>query len=315
MSGLKPSVYLFYGDDELAIREAVADMKRRMGDSATADLDYTRFDPRSHSLAELAQVCASVPFLASRRLVVVEDASRLASTAEARAQLDLLLSSLTEATALVLIDETDLTRRKALTEYRERSHLFHWAQKHPQMSLAQLFLRRRGREFVAWLIQRCQAIGGEIDPQAAQRLASYVLDDPDRADQELHKLLDYVDRARPIHSEDVELLTPLTSQSDVFALVDALGNREANQALAHLHRLLADEDPLFALAMIVRQFRLILQAREAIDTGLNPRRSSRRHGFRDCEGRGSSTALHAATIARHISTVGRDRLRRQERRH
>jgi DNA polymerase-3 subunit delta len=271
MSEPKPSLYFFYGDDVLAMREAVADMRRRLGDSATADLNFAHFGAKSSDLTELAQVCASAPFLASRRLIVVDDAGRLATTSEARAQVETLLGSLTETTALVLIDQIDLTRRTALSDFRKRSHLFRWTQDHPESSHVQLFSRKRGGEFVSWMIQRCQALGGEIDGPAAQTLAGYVLDDPDRADQELHKLLDYVDRSRPIRIEDVELLTPLTSQSDVFAMVDALGNRQSSQALAHLHRLLIDEDPMFALAMIVRQFRLILQAREALDSGLNPR--------------------------------------------
>jgi DNA polymerase-3 subunit delta len=99
------------------------------------------------------------------------------------------------------------------------------------------------------------------------------------ADQELRKLADFVDMARPITAADVEALTPLTNQSDVFAMVDSLGNRQGQQALAHLHKLLADEDPMFAFAMIVRQFRLIIQAREALDAGLNPREVLDAHAF------------------------------------
>lgn len=119
-------------------------------------------------------------------------------------------------------------------------------------------------------MEHCKDLGGEIEPTAAHMLAEFVAEDPLLADQELKKLLDYIDRQRPIVMDDVELLTPFHGQSNVFAMVDAIGLRHGKDAQHHLHRLLEDSDPHYAFAMIVRQFRLILQAREALDNGQNP---------------------------------------------
>jgi len=119
-------------------------------------------------------------------------------------------------------------------------------------------------------VQRCEAKGGSIEAGAAQLLAELADDDAERADQELAKLLDYVDYARPIRAEDVERLTPFHSQADIFDTVDALGRRDARTALARLQRLLENQDPHYAFVMIIRQFRLLLRAREALDAGQNP---------------------------------------------
>lgn len=279
MSGSLPTVYLFYGDDELAIHEAVASIRAKLGDPATADLNTTRFDVKSHDLGAIAEACGSSPFLAPRRVVIVEEAGRLARSAESRQQLENMLVGLPTSTALVLLDPIDLSRRSSLGQYQKRSFIYQWTQTHPGLSFVQLFGRKRGQAFVRWLVQRAHEHDAVIENDAAQRLATYVGDDPHMADQELRKLADYVDLSRPITSADVEALTPLISQSDVFAMVDSLGNRQGRQALAHLHKLLADEDPMFAFAMIVRQFRLIIQAREALDAGLNPREVIDTHAF------------------------------------
>jgi DNA polymerase III delta subunit len=53
-------------------------------------------------------------------------------------------------------------------------------------------------------------------------------------------------------------------------MVDALGAGDGPRALALLHRLLEDESPRYAFSMITRQFRLLLQAREAMDDGRDP---------------------------------------------
>jgi DNA polymerase-3 subunit delta len=279
MSDGKPTVYLFYGDDDLAMEEAVTSMKDNLGDPSTADLNFTRFNPNSMHLGALAETCASAPFLASRRVVVVDDAGHLARSPDARDQLQEILISIPPSTALVLLEPVDLSRRTALANHQKRSFLYKWTQAHSDRAYVQLCARKRGAAFVKWLTQRADEMGCDLQVEAAQRLATYVLDDPHLADQELRKLADYVDLARPITVEDVESLTPLTSQSDVFAMVDALGSRQGQQALSHLHKLLADENPMFAFAMIVRQFRLILQAREALDAGLNPREVLNTHSF------------------------------------
>jgi DNA polymerase-3 subunit delta len=274
-----PTVYLFYGDDDFVMEEAVAQIKDKLGDPATADLNTTRFDLKAQDLGALAEACGAAPFLAQRRVVIVEDAGHLTRSAEARQKLDRTMLDLPASTALVLLDPVDLSRRTSLAKHQKRSFLYQWTQDNPDRAFVQLCARKRGQAFARWLVQRAQDLGVEIEPDAAERLATYVLDDPHLADQELRKLADYVDMSRPITAGDVEDLTPLTSQSDVFAMVDSLGNRQGQQALAHLHNLLADEDPMFAFAMIVRQFRLILQAREALDNGLNPHEVLNTHAF------------------------------------
>ena len=128
-------------------------------------------------------------------------------------------------------------------------------------------------------MNRCQSLGGEIEPAAAHLLAESVAEDLFLANQELTKLLDYVDRKRPIEINDVERLTPFHGQSDVFAMVDALGQRRGQEALQRLRQLLEDKDPKYAFAMIVRQFRLLLRAREALDLGLNTQQVLRVHPF------------------------------------
>jgi DNA polymerase-3 subunit delta len=48
-------------------------------------------------------------------------------------------------------------------------------------------------------------------------------------------------------------------------MVDAVGQRRGPQAMRELRKLLEKEDPLYVLGMIVRQFRLMLLARELLD--------------------------------------------------
>ncbi len=262
MPGQPPRVYLLYGDDEVAQSEFLHRLKERLGDSATASLNVQAFEAEGLDLALLEAACAALPFLASRRLVVLRRPSALLhSEGKQGRRLMALLDSLPPTTALVLLEPGDL---------RDDSPLRRWAEANPEAAFVRALSIPRGEAFTRWLVQRCQAMGGQIEPAAAALLAQSVSDDPALALKELEKLLDYVGRERAIRTSDVELLTPYRGQSDVFAMVDALGAGDSRQAQAHLHRLLQEDSPRYAFAMITRQFRLLIQAREALDDGQDP---------------------------------------------
>ena len=62
-------------------------------------------------------------------------------------------------------------------------------------------------------------------------------------------------------------MVPYVQSADViFNMVDALGQRNAQNAALYLHRLLdTGEHPLSIFGMVVRQFRLLIQTRWLID--------------------------------------------------
>ena len=123
------------------------------------------------------------------------------------------------------------------------------------------------------MVERIQEMarefGGQITPQAAALLSSLVDGDPRAFNQEIQKLLAYVNYQRAIEPEDVELLTADIGQGNIFAMVDALGNQNGRQAMSMLQRLLEGKESGMIFPMVVRQFRLILLAREVLDNGGN----------------------------------------------
>lgn len=260
--------------------EAVRELRGRFSQE-TAALNTESFEGGKLDFARLEEASLSAPFLADRRLVILEDADQLTRHKAGRERLLSLLDRVPATTALVLLVPVELHRKNDLSRFKRSSALLEWAQRgeNQDRSYVQACVRRSGHAFVKWAIARARHHGGEIEPQAAQLLANYVADDPRLANQELRKLLDYVDRGRPVFIEDVERLTPLYGQSDVFAMVDAVGSRDVRRALAHLHDLLRDEEPRYAFAMIVRQFRLLIQAKEAFEAGLDPVQAMSEHPF------------------------------------
>ena len=270
MADAKPTIYLFHGDDLLARNEHVARLLKKQGDGANASMNVQRFSTDSASLGEVSQACAALPFLSGRRIILLDRPGRWCSDTERWERFRELLEAVPSSTALVLLEPGVLA---------PASRLLAWAEAHAPAVYIRALPAPRGKDFVAWVIKRAQAHDVAIDPEAAQVLAELVGEDAEGADQELAKLRDYVNGEHPIRVEDVEQLTSFHGQTDIFTMVDALGKRDARTALHRLQRLLQEEDPHYAFVMVIRQFRLLLRAREALDAGQNPVQALGVHPF------------------------------------
>jgi len=271
--------YYFYGDDDYAIEQAVKSLKSKMGEPSAASMNITEYDGGSMSLQELRETTLSMPFLNERRLVILNHLEHLRLGKEIVSDIVELLGLLPDTTALVFTDKLEKTGEKAIAAFQGRSPWLKWVDTHPQSGYARLFLRREGAQFVTWMRTYCKERGGDIEIPAAQLLASLVADNAQLATLELDKLMAYTSNERGIQVADVEQLTPYNGESDIFDMVDAIGNRQGQIASKHLHRLLEDQDPMFVFLMIARQFRLILQVREALDAGENPAQAVKMHPF------------------------------------
>ena len=267
MTESKPTVYIFHGDDEFAISQAVNALFAQMGDPSTAEMNTTRLDGRSLNLDELVRATRSMPFLADRRLVLLADPLGAMKSPKTRERFKEILAGVPESTALVIAIHKPLVdpraRRRGTQHWLEK-----WAATQPG---GRVFLREfslpKGAAMSGWIQQQARERGGEFNRQAAELLGSYVGDDPRLAVQEIEKLLAYVNYARPVEPDDVEHLVPYAGETSVFDMVDALGRRDGRTALQLLHRLLEQDDPLRLFGMVTRQFRLLLLTRELLDAG------------------------------------------------
>lgn len=261
-----PEIYLFDGDDDFAIDESIAKLTNRLGDATIAGMNTTRLDGRSTTLSQLRDAAAAVPFLASKRLVILSyPTARYKEKAEQAEFLSYLESSKTTA-KLVLVAYGFLTDEREKRDGR-LNWLERWASS-PEQS-RRVYVRHHpqpgGALMVKWIQDHVKSMGGQITPQAAVSLASQVGDDTRLASQEITKLLTYVNFSRPLEPDDVEHLTPLTAKIGDFDFVNAIRDRDQRKAQALLHRSLEDEDPINLFQRIVSQVRALLVAREIYD--------------------------------------------------
>ncbi len=267
-SAEKPVVYIFHGDDPFAIRHHLDGIIKQMGDPTIADLNTSRLDGRQSNDDELRSAANAMPFLAERRLVIVTHPFARLTTDATRKRFLALLDGLPPTTALVLVVEDVLERSKWKSLPQIETNWMHkWLSKAGSRALYRLCKLPTFNEMPEWIRKEARRLGGQFNLDAASALVAHIGNDTQLASQEITKLLTYVDFKRPVQVDDVEEMTAQSGQADVFAMVDALAGGNTRQAIALLHRLIEEQEPISLFGMIVRQFRLLLQAREVIDEG------------------------------------------------
>jgi len=258
--------YILHGDDDLSIDEAVSKIQAEMGDDPNADMNTSHFDGSSASVPEILGAVTSYPFLSERRLVIVKGligwitrkgAGQTGKDSVAR--LNDELPHLPDYSRLVLVERGTIKDNNAVMKVAKGQdngyiHAF-TAPKDP----------------TSWILDRARReYETRIDNRAAAALAAVTGDDLRRADNELVKLVNYVGTEdRPITEDDVATLTPYVPEANIFKMVDAIAEGRGQLALDLMHRLLADkkQDPFGLYGMIVRQFRLLLLAKEHLVSG------------------------------------------------
>lgn len=113
-----PAVYIFHGDDETAIREAVSNLQKKLGEPTTAEMNTTRLEGNL-SFEAIRGAAQAMPFLTERRLVVVTNCAKSFSTPDLKTRFTQFLSEVPASTALVLVETTPLEDKHWLMKWAD----------------------------------------------------------------------------------------------------------------------------------------------------------------------------------------------------
>lgn len=263
-------LYILYGPDDFSLNQLLEGIKKGLGDAAALAVNTTTFDGQQVSLEQLRTAAETVPFLAEKRLVIING---LLSRFEVRRRVDrrrkappvtdmekeyrslaTALGKLPESTVVVLV-ERELTNGNPL--FREIA----------SKAVVKTFPLLKDAQLRQWVQQRVTEEGGQISPRAAELLARLVGNNLWVTIGEIEKLLLYVS-GRRIDEKDVRLTVGYTQQTDVFAMVDAIVEGKTEAAERLLQQLLHQgASPAYLLFMLSRQLRMIVRSRELRNQG------------------------------------------------
>ena len=207
--------------------------------SAEGDLAVERIDGETADLARIVEAVTSLPFLASKKLVVLRAPSAQKQFVE---QVVAILSSVAETTDVIIV-EPKLDKRSAYYKFLKKStDLTEYAE-----------LDSNG--LAAWLQRLAKEEGGAISSNDARYLIDRVGLNQQILFNEIKKLLIY---APTVSREAIDALTEAEPQSTIFQLLEAAfaGNAQRALDLYQEQRALKVEAPQI-IAMLAWQLHIL----------------------------------------------------------
>lgn len=227
---------------QLALRQQIADFGAEHGDMAIEQVDG-----EDASYDRLCEVLQSMPFLASKKLVVLRTPGAQKQFAEA---VQTLLEQVGDETDVIIV-EPKLDKRSSYYKYLKAHTNF---QEYTELDAAGL---------ARWLVEQAAAQQGALSTSDARYLVERCGAHQQLLGNELQKLLLY---DAQVTRKTIDLLTEPHPQSTIFQLLDALFAGRTAQAIA-----LYDEqrqlkvEPQQIIAMLAWQLHIVALVKAAED--------------------------------------------------
>ena len=250
------SNYTLFGTEIYLRHQILTALFQHLGDRDA--LDMSRFDLSEVDLDLILDEADSFSFFADKRVIIVENAQALvATTAKTKisetAQKRLLAyfdNPNPSSLIIWLVETTQLDKRKKLTKALQTQTTF--------IDILPL----NESQVAHYVRDYAKDAGIKLQPKVLEALLVRVNYQLSVAMSELLKLQQYAQGEKPLTVEVVNRLVPRSLETDVFELVSAVVQHQSAKAV-QIYRdlILAKNEPIALHALLVSQFRLLIQVK------------------------------------------------------
>lgn len=272
---LNTMLFFIHGEDTYRSRQKLAELKNEFKRKlATSDFSITVLDGEKLTLEDFREAVATSSFLAKKRFIIIENLLSKNSQLNLKKNIAKYLyeENIQLDNSVVFWEAKDFQKKNSWS--RKKSKTDHPAAKTGSPLLAKLLKEQyvwyfpllTNSELTVWLRRRATELNGQLTSQTANALIALIGNDLWQLDQELKKLVAYCQQ-RPITLKEINLLVHGNFTEDIFRLTDAVGSQNKKLALQLLNQQLTNREPggqAYTFSMIVRQFRLLLQIKDAL---------------------------------------------------
>lgn len=277
-------IYVIYGEDDFSKKQFLKGLLESLGHEDVRDANTTFLDGSGLKARHLMEVGSVIPFLAEKRLVVVESllaqfevSSRGPRVRKRSHKYDEVLADwervsesleLIPETTIIVFTEINLNRNSPVVEEIMKC------------SEVKQFRPLIGENLRRWVNNRVSELSSKITPSATNALIEFIGSNLWMMENELQKLTLYAGTDH-INEETIKLLVPRFQDANIFKLVDAILEGRSFESIQSVRNLSEDGKHVsYILTMIARQLRLILLAKSLIKNNIRGNSLAQRLGLR-----------------------------------
>ena len=263
-SGTMKQVYLLWGEEAYLRRQYRDRLRDALAGGDTMNCHY--FEGKGIVPGEIIDLAETLPFLAERRVIVLENSGLLKKGGETLAE---YIKDMAETAYLVFV-ETEIDKRSRL--YKEIKA----AGRIAEFAVQDMGTLRR------WIAGLAAKEKKGITDEDIRYFLEKTGTDMENIRAEMEKLFCYTMGRARITAADMDAVCVRRVTNQIFDMIHAIADRKQKRALELYYDLLAlKEPPMRILFLIARQFNLLLQVNECRKKGCDNHTTAVRTGLRD----------------------------------
>ncbi|MBR2527446.1 MAG: DNA polymerase III subunit delta [Blautia sp.] len=248
--------YLLYGEESYLRQEYV----KRLVDAMVSEgdtMNYSRLVGDKVTAAEVIDLSETFPFLAEKRVILLEDTVFFKKANEETQLLADYLGKIPEHVVLIFNEKTADKRTRLYKALSKSGRVAEFARLKPE-------------RLQQWVVEYLKHAGRTIGQSQAQTILLQTGDDMGTLRQEMEKLIAYTEGRDVITAEDITDITTVSYKDKVFELFRVMVKGEQKKALQMYYELLSLKiSAMMTLSLMVRHFSQLLRAKELEESRLS----------------------------------------------
>lgn len=227
-------------------------------------INLNRYEGKGIVLSSVIDQAETMPFFADYRLILMEETGYFKNASPELAE---YLPTMPAETIMLFVE----------TEVDKRGKLFKTVK---NMGRVVELTHQNEKVLTNWILRILQKEDVKITKSAMQLFLERAGDDMENISHELEKLIAYTYGQEGITREDVEAVCTVRTENKIFDMINAIAEKKQKHALELYYDLLAlKEPPMRILALIARQFNLLLQVKDLRRQGFDQAAVASRAGI------------------------------------
>ena len=259
-------IYLLCGEEAYLRKQYRDKMKAALVEEGDT-MNYHYYEGKDTKIDEVVDQAETLPFFADRRVMMIENSGWFQKGGDKMAE---YLPKLPETTYMIFVE----------SQVDKRSKLYKIVKNQGRISE---FNHQDEQTLKRWILGMLKKENKNITQADLEFLLERTGTEMAHIKTEMEKLLCYTMEKTEITGEDIEMICTKRVQNQIFDMINAIADRNQKRALQLYYDLLTlKEPPMRILALIGRQFNLLLQVKELGKKGYSQKVISEKtglHGF------------------------------------
>jgi len=263
-TGQLQKAYLLFGEEAYLRKQYRDRLRSALAGEDTMNCHY--FQGKDVNVGEIIDLAETLPFLAERRVIVIEDSGLFKKGGEALAD---YMKNMSDTACFVFVEEEADKRSRLYKAVRDVGRVTEFPAQDENM-------------LCRWIAGMASREKKGITNQNIRYFLEKTGTDMANIRMELEKLFCYTLDRNTITAEDIDTVCTRKISNQIFEMIGALAEKKQKKALALYYDLLAlKEPPMRILFLIARQFNLLMQVKECRQKGYDNRTIAGKTGLRD----------------------------------